>query len=315
MTKNQFITDVNAYLEAITPNYAESSMDEKRRKLRYHSNVMYYLYTSGRIGTCTPSRMSAEDLQEFVTYRRSAGVKDSTIAKDLSMIGMFLKWKGNDAYDIYKVQFGNRKPQYYSGKLEPLDDGVIDRVYALARSTEDWKVLEGCVSVVLGCAAGLRPQESRQLYAHDVNLDGDRSTIYIQHVKGEGRWGRRRSAPVMDGVEDILEKYLTMRSRRLEMLGMTSTAMFPPFRSDREFLTQQGFGRLKKPVEDTLGVKFELRDGRRAYGQRLLDRGYALELVSISMGHSTVETTQKFYANYRQQKVLDDIFAMKNGGA
>ncbi len=42
------------------------------------------------------------------------------------------------------------------------------------------------------------------MYASDVHMMSDKSTIFVQHVKGEGTWGRRRSVPVMDGVEDTL---------------------------------------------------------------------------------------------------------------
>lgn len=289
MTRNQFLTDANAYLEAISPNYAKSTMDEKSRKLRYYARVFYTLHLDGRIRTNAPSKLTADDLHTYVTFRRSRGVKDSTIAKDLSIIGMFLRWKGNDAKEIYDVQYGNRKPHAYNGKLDPLSDDVIERVYALARETDSWQVLEGCVAIILGCAVGLRPQESRQLYASDVHLMGDKSTIFVQHVKGEGTWGRRRSVPVMDGVEDVLERYLSMRAEKL-----------------------RSFGRLKERVERILGVRFELRDGRRAYGQRMLNAGYPIELVSKSMGHASIETTQKFYADYQERNVLDRIFQMKN---
>ena len=103
-----------------------------------------------------------------------------------------------------------------------------------------------------------------------------------------------------------------MRAERLRSFGIESDAMFPSFRSDREFMRQQSFGRLKERVERILGVRFELRDGRRAYGQRMLNAGYPIELVSKSMGHASIETTQKFYADYQERSVLDRIFQMKN---
>lgn len=150
------------------------------------------------------------------------------------------------------------------------------------------------------------------LYASDVHLMGDKSTISVQYVMGEGTWGRRRSVLVMDVVEDILERYLTVRAERLRALGIESDAMFPPLRSGREFLRQQSFGRLKERVEKMLDVRFEFRDGRRANGQRMFDVGHPIELVSKSMGHATIETIQKFYADYPERNVLDKIFQMKN---
>ena len=313
MTNNQFLTDANAYIKAITPNYKSTTMQEKSRKLRWYADIMYHLYLDGRISTSAPSKMTADDLNAYVTYRRSQGIAEPTIAKDMSIIGMFLRWKGNTAIDVYKVQYGNMKPHPYEGRHDALPNGVVEKVYALARETESWSILEGCVAVILCCSAGLRPQEARQLYAADVNLMGDRTTIHVEHVKGEGSWGHKRNVPVMDGGEVILEKYLIMREEKLRSLGRTSAAMFPPLRTGKEFLTQQAFGRLKAPIEEIIGIRFQLRDGRRAFGQRMLDSGYKLELVSRSMGHDTVVTTQKYYANFSESQVLEEIFDRKNG--
>lgn len=313
MTKNQFLTDANEYLAAITPNYAPSTIAEKSRKLRMYARIMYRLHQEGKISCNSPSRLKADDIHAYVTYRRSTDISDSTLTKDISMIGQLLAWKGNNAIDVYRAQYGNRKPRSYNGKLDPLENSIIDRVYDLARSTNDWLILEGCMTIVLGAACGLRPQESRQLYADDVHLMGNRSTIHVKHVKGEGTWGRERDVPIMDDAEDIVEKYLRMRSVRLKQMRITSRAMFPTFRSGSEFVTQQSFGRYKSVVEDTLGVEFELRDARRAFGQRLLDQGYKIEQVSSAMGHSNIATTLKYYANYRAKNMLDGLFERKNG--
>ena len=166
------------------------------------------------------------------------------------------------------------------------------------------------MAIILGCAAGLRPQEARQLYASDVHYEGPRPTIDIKHVKGEGKWGRRRSVPVLDNVGDIFAKYMTMRREKLDQHGVESNAFFPPFRGTDEFVTQQSMSRFKAAVADQIGEDFVLKDGRRAYGQRLLDKGVPIEYVSCSMGHSTVATTQKYYANYRDSFVNNKIFDM-----
>ena len=124
----------------------------------------------------------------------------------------------------------------------------------------------------------------QQVVRRQRHMMGDKSTISVQYVMGEGTWGRRRSVPVMDGVKDFLERYLTFRAERLRTLGIESEAMFPPLRSDREFMRQQSFGRLKEREEKMLDVRFEFRDGHRANGQRMFDVGHPIKLVSKSMG-------------------------------
>ncbi len=88
---------------------------------------------------------------------------------------------------------------------------------------------------------------------------------------------------------------------------MQSDAMFPPFRSNREFVRQQSMSGYEKHVEQAMGETLMLRDGRRSYRQRMLDRGVPIEYVSHCMGHDSVETTQKFYADYRDRMVLGKV--------
>ena len=313
MSKNQFHTEAERYLAEIRGNYKESTYKEKCRKLRFFSNIIYVLSEEKKISTCNPRRLTKEDINAYVAFRRSKGIKDSTIGKDLSLIGDLLLYVGNDALDLYKVTYGNRKPRSYSGKLDPLPDETIEAIYALARSTEDWKILEGCVTVILGCAAGLRPQESRQLYLADVHHLDPKPYIFVKHVKGEGKWGRERSVPLNDGVSDIFEKFIAMREEKLEYFRIESTAFLPSLRAGNEFVSQQSMSRFKRQVEKVLDVEFVLKDGRRSYGQRMLDRGVPIEYVSYCMGHDSVETTQKYYANYRDKDVLSQVHGILNG--
>ena len=270
------------------------------------------MYKDKRIPSCNPRKLTSKDIAEYVTYRRANGILDTTINKDISLLRMLLKWIGNDAVERYKAEYGTTKPLSFSERQPPLDNDVIEKVYDLARSTQDYRILQGCVAVILGTACGLRPQESRQLYVYDVRLDGINSSIYVRHVKGEGKWGEPRPTPVMDGVEDIIGKYLEFRARKLEEFHKESDALFPPLRSDREFMAQQSFGKVKVLVEEQVGAKFQLRAGRRAFGQRALDSGQELKNVSVTMGHASVVTTQRYYANYRQDDALNAMLSFKN---
>ena len=40
---------------------------------------------------------------------------------------------------------------------------------------------------------------------------------------------------------------------------------------------------MKRPVEEQIGMRFQLRSGRRVYGQRLIDSGNNLKDVSVVM--------------------------------
>ena len=48
--------------------------------------------------------------------------------------------------------------------------------------------------------------------------------------------------------------------------------------------------------------------------QRMLDAGVPLEYVSKCMGHASVTTTQRYYADYQENQVLNSVFGIMGGG-
>lgn len=307
MAKNQFRIDAENYLKASEGNFEESTYAEKRRKLFQYSDIIYALHKEGVIKSSAAKNITAAEIDAYVMFRRSQGIKDSTICKDLSILGNLFDFVKNDEMKVYKAVYGKRKPRSYNGKLDPLPDETIEKVYALARSTDRWNVIEGCMAIILGCAAGCRPQESKLLDVSDLHHLDPQPSVHIKHVKGEGKWGRERTVPLNDGVSDIVEKYLIMRQKKLDSLGRYSEAVFPPLTGDKKYVSQQSMSRFKMIVADILKEDFVLKDGRRSYGQRMLDRDVPMEKVSYCMGHDSIETTQKFYANYRDKMVLNDV--------
>lgn len=312
MTKNQFLTEVNKYLEKIEDNFEESTYKEKRRKLRKYSEYFYQLYTQGVISTCDPKKLTAADIYEYQLFRMKT-VSNVTLHKDFSILNGFFDTLKVNVMREYKAIYGNKKPSGFGGRIDPLPNKVIDRVYRLARETDRWDVLEGCVAIIMGCSAGIRPQEIRKLLVEDLHHKEDRPYVFVRHPKGEGEWGRPRKAPLNDDPQDIIDKYLGMRAERVEQWSVDSDALFPPLMKKNGTVTMESINKKKRIVENILGEKFKLKDARRAYGQRMLDNGVPIESVSYAMGHDSIETTQKYYANYRERAVLDNIYSVMKG--
>ena len=111
MTKNQFLTDAEEYLGRIHGNTAQSTFDEKRRKLMYYSKILYNLQQQKVISTCNPRKITADDIHAYVTYRRSMGTKDTTIRKDLALIAGLMDYLGNNEMRVYRSIYINKKPK------------------------------------------------------------------------------------------------------------------------------------------------------------------------------------------------------------
>ena len=67
---------------------------------------------------------------------------------------------------------------------------------------------------------------------------------------------------------------------------------------------------MKVYVEKEVGVKFDLRECRRTFGQRYLDKDIDIETVSVLMGHSSTKTTETFYGRRKNAKAIEKVEAM-----
>jgi len=313
LMRYQFMTDVNKYIDKIAQHQSASTVYNKQRKLRLIADNFKILYEEGKVSTNNPRKITTDDIEAYVGFRRSNNISDATLSKDLCLLNQLCKSVGNEVVKEFRDFDAIYRPHAYSGMKDPMLNSVIDRVIELGRSTESFEILEGCTAILLCSSAGLRTQEARKMYASDV-LTGPQGQVFLRivHVKGEGSYGHQRTAIVMDGVEDIILRYVEERKKRLAMLGMETDSLFPPMQRGGEFYTQQGFCKLKAPIEKILDTKIELRSGRRAFGQRLLDCGNQVEDVSVMMGHASTKTTELYYARGKESLAMARVYGNRN---
>ena len=73
---------------------------------------------------------------------------------------------------------------------------------------------------------------------------------------------------------------------------------------------------IKHVVEEDLGIRFDLRQCRRTFGQRYPDNGLDIESVSVQMGHASTKTTEGFYGRKRPDMAIENAIGTwnDNGG-
>ena len=69
---------------------------------------------------------------------------------------------------------------------------------------------------------------------------------------------------------------------------------------------------IKHVVEEDLGIKFDLRQCRRTFGQRYLDKDLDIESVSVLMGHASTKTTERFYSRMRLDRAIVNVIGTWN---
>ncbi len=123
-------------------------------------------------------------------------------------------------------------------------------------------------------------------------------------------------APIQSEVRPIITNWLLLLQKWLADNSLDSPALFPSKSSDDGFLSGNSLRVIKHVVEEDLGIKFDLRQCRRTFGQRYLDKDLDIESVSVLMGHASTKTTEGFYSKKRLDRAIENAIGTwnDNGG-
>lgn len=168
--------------------------------------------------------------------------------------------------------------------------------------------------VLICINTGTRNKEIR--FAEVGDLDTRFWTFDIIHVKGEASYGLPRRVPIPPEVRPIITNWLLLRQKWLTDNSLDSPALFPSKSSDDGFLSGNSLRVIKHVVEEDLGIKFDLRQCRKTFGQRYLDKDLDIESVSVLMGHASTKTTEGFYSRKRLDRAIENAIGTwnDNGG-
>ena len=159
--------------------------------------------------------------------------------------------------------------------------------------------LRNYAAVILPYCSGLRPVEMQN--ARVENISPDFTTIYVDVVKGQDKYGEPRHTPIHESGRRIIERYVKTRNALFGPTGYLFTV------NGRDKLSTNTLRRFKKAVETEINHNFDFREARRTYGQMLIDEGNDIEDVSRVMGHRTSKTTETYYARRTQGSAVANI--------
>ena len=267
---------------------------QSRRYKRIEMDLMV-LNKAGRVSTLSPKHITPEDVREYIVSRKDAGVGNSDLKHDITALNQLLKFSSNNAVEVCMTKYEGIKPTGIQPRLKPLPLETYQRI--LAKSSEvdqsDFAEYRPYAMVLMYICTGARNKELR--FAKVTDLNTRDWTIYLEHVKGEGKYGQPRTVPIPEEIRPVVEHYLMLRQVWLTCHKVKSDALFFAMGGDHSFMSDNSIRRLKGKVEDAIGEKFELRDCRRACGQFYLDKGLTIEEVARLLGHFTSKTTETYY--------------------
>lgn len=298
-----FQAAANKFLDSYVGVYSEGMWVELERRYRKLNHQLYWLWKEKKIESMDPAKMSAEDIKQYVLWRRSKGLKDTSIAHDITAIGNLCDFvNGNRCVQIAR----SRYPMLFAKKrkvrlpvIEREDFAKICKIADSHTETSNPLTVRKYAAVMLCLCAGLRTQELQ--YSKVANLSKDMTTLFLDHVKGMGSYGSERYVPVRRECFPIMSLWLQIRPEDSEYI-------FPA--KDGGVLVTNTLRKGCREVVAETGVEFDFRKCRRTYAQYLVDEGLFIQEVSVVLGHSSTKTTESSYARPRDDRVIRKVVEM-----
>lgn len=224
--------------------------------------------------------VTVQNLVHYIAWRRSEGIDELTVAKDISALrafGSYLTrkqfWKENNALLLDRPKAGRSLPKVMS--VEQIDSflNVIDLSKPLGiRDRALFELIYSC---------GLRISEAAELKIANVHLN---ERIIIVRGKGD----KERMIPFGQAAKERLEIYLN--EVRPSLVGSRIVEeVFVNYKGKP--LSRKGIWKNFQIYEALSGVNGKVHTLRHSFATHLLAGGMDLRSVQELLGHSDLATT------------------------
>lgn len=304
------------YLGMSSRNYAPITLEVMQRRYIRIDKDVEFLVRTGRMTSQSPQKMIPEDIANFLVYRQSLGVTNSDILHDIAALKGAFAVVGRNTVDEALARYPYLRPNNHGrAGIQTMDPRAFDRIFENASQVDpgDWRRMRAYAVVVFALATGMRAKEFRLCNAEDIDIRGETWIAIVRHPKGENKYGRQRPTWVDPVAYPFLTHYLRAREDFLEANDLYSHALFPGA-VDGGYLASNTLRTDKALVAEEIGYDFDLRMCRRTYGQRLIDRGVGVNVVSKILGHSSTNTTERYYCTMDDMDAVRSVSEMLSGG-
>ena len=288
-------------------------------------NVKYYLVWLKRFLQATGKDFRYLTQQDIIRFRRWIGqqkgrnnkpLSAKTIRQLLSFIKSFYDFLESLGYnnpfkELPTVMRKKLVPRVKSDKVpREFNDDELKAIFEyLKKANQD--VLLACL---ISYATGARLNEVLNLKAEDVIVRGDKVLIIIRAGKGLRERISIVGVPVRNGNGEVLSDTLAMLNKLAK--GMLLERV-KKVKKGYLFGDEVKRNRVRKNIQQTLyrlsrrlGIEVHFHNFRSNWGAKALAAGVPLEYVSHQLGHKYTSTTEKYYAQVKDEYVIEFIHSL-----
>ncbi|MBR4372960.1 MAG: tyrosine recombinase [Treponema sp.] len=225
------------------------------------------------------SAVSSQNLIYYLLWRRTNGIDELTIAKDISAIRSFGFYLVRNGYWAENVALLLDRPKATKALPKVLS---VEQVDALLDSIDISKPLgirdRALFELIYSC--GLRISEAVSLKIENLHIN---EKIVIVHGKGD----KERMVPFGESAKAWMNAYLEIRPSLVK--GKVVPEVFVNFRG--EPLSRKGVWKNFQAMEAMSGVTAKVHTLRHSFATHLLAGGMDLRSVQELLGHADLATT------------------------
>ncbi len=291
-----FLAGIKYFVAKNEPYMSPTTIYENTKKLRYFAEVFERLKAEGALDTTDPRRFGELHFSEFFLWMRRKGLSVTTQTKYYQTLKTYLMTWQNTTFADLKLKGIVRTPRNEKSKpIKALTVEEVRTIFAAADRMKGWGgiMIRGYIALAFGTAC--RPKEI--ILAPEKDLDLEKRRFYIRHPKGEGSWAEPQWIGIVR--EDMVRKLECFMEERAEYMaanGLRSDFLFFNKKTGDHY-TLNGFHMMKARIEKATGIEFALKDFRSTFCSIMISGNLALlKPVSLQLRHSSVKTTEMFYA-------------------
>lgn len=298
------------YIERRSGFIVKSTRAEWESKFRYLNRVFVELGEEGRLVHTNPAKFDRSDIGAFIEWTKERNLSGATTEKHLRFLKKLCGFVGNPLFERMKAE-GEELPRRSPKGLNSLNEEEVKLIMQAAEGIKGWQGEVTRFIIAVYPFTGARPSELRLAQIDDI--DTHRWTLFIRSPKGQGKWARQRTEPILPPARESVIRFLKARKDRLRELGLDEALPLIPayHRGAVGFYSSGKFRELKKIVQSRLPADFpdfSLKTFRASFCQMNIDRDPSLTSdVSYAMGHASTRTTEAFYGRIKQDKALERI--------
>jgi integrase/recombinase XerD len=281
---------LETFLDAIASERAASA----NTIAAYRRDLTDYIEFLAR-SAADPLNASSDQARAFLMHRAEAGLKASSLARQLSAVRQFHKHlylEGRRTDDPTTAIEGPRRNRPVPKVLSVAD---VDRLLRVAHEGLDnaerppgerLRALRMACLIELLYASGLRVTEL-------LSLPKSAAKARQPLIAVRGKGGKERLVPISEPARESVQRYRA--ALEAQAPGLAKSPWLFPADSESGHLTRQAFARDLKVSAAAAGLsaaRISPHALRHAFASHLLQNGADLRVVQDLLGHADISTTQ-----------------------